>query len=119
MNINLTLLVQIGNFWITYYLLSKILLKPALRLLAQEQQELTHKEEVIIGDQEKLSRILLKKREELLDYQHALCEKFPAVPTHIPQFTSTSIQVTPLAAAQKKQLVHEVADVLVQKVSHD
>ena len=34
-NINLTLIVQLGNFLITYYFFSKILLKPGIEFLEQ------------------------------------------------------------------------------------
>ena len=85
MNLNATFIVQIINFWITYFFLKKLLLKPLV--VALNRREKTRQQ---ILDILKQKELLLKQKVEeknktLLDFQRSLKKKYAVIPFEYPE----------------------------------
>jgi hypothetical protein len=120
MNLNLTLFVQMGNFFIAYLLISKMLLKPGLAVLqasdARRQQLRTY----VMEEQE---RLLVNKNHKLELWR--ACQRY--FKTHQPQVVlekrvlgkAYAIKRAPeLSVGRIRALTDEVAQALKKRVIH-
>lgn len=124
MNINLTLLVQIGHFCFAYVIISKLLIKPAYNLLQSERSKILKLKQQISYEQEVLA---VSQDYKLQTWQE--CQRyFHSYRPNIDTKTLMTVNayniiidkvdglVTP---ARLNLLAGEVASALKKKVVHD
>lgn len=116
MQVNATTLVQICNFWITYFFLQKIFFKPAITRLLQKEalkkalrDDLKYKETAILQLQE-------KKNRHVIDFKKLVEKNYRFSPHSVPDIPSG---VTYLPTEEEICKLHDtIAETLTKKVPH-
>lgn len=114
MQINVTLFIQIINFFITYKILSFFLFKPIITSLEEKQAKKDALQNVIKEKTEELVRLEKKKKNAIKQFQEQTKEVYPFIPLSEPQ--------KPIEIAEEKkgsspeQTKEAIADWLVKKV---
>lgn len=122
MNVNLTLLVQIFNFLVAYYLLSKFLLKPALNIIYEDINYKSSLRMAIVEEEEKLKKKELHKKEQWRKCQYFFKQNKPEVDLElVAKETDTSSIKSPIELNdnERKQLVNDLVLTLKSKVMHN
>jgi|SRR5579862_4352164 len=117
MNINITFIIQIINFWVTYFMLHKLLFKPVFRHLHQKEfaknlmlEKLKGKEKKLFVLQEKKSALLFDFRRHLqVAYSSPIIQQPAFVPDIFYKKNPEEIRV--LIDESKTLLVKKVSDV--------
>lgn len=116
MKINATFLIQIINFWATYWVLSRILFKPFIDFIAQKElsQQILHdalrKQESIVNE------LTIQKQQNLEAFKQRISTQYvlPKIDSltlgisHIPDYKVENIDT----------LTEKIKTVLVQAVNH-
>jgi F0F1-type ATP synthase membrane subunit b/b' len=116
MQINVTFIIQIINFWITYLVLHKILFKPVVQLLQNKE---TAKESLVEGIKTKEAGLLHlqeEKKKNLEDFRQYLKTKYAFQPQRQEEIPVLTIQETKREAIAK--MVTQECDLIVQKAPH-
>lgn len=114
MQVNATTLIQILNFWITYFFLKKFFFKPIVRVLLQKdalrkalRDDLKYKETALFHLQEKKTRQTVDFKDQIKkNYQFE-----PFQPSDIPCSTAyhqTEEELNALTDATKELLIKKV-----------
>jgi hypothetical protein len=114
--INLTLFVQIANFWITYAVMHKFLFKPFVSMIIRKQEArdsilkgLKDKEEILTNLQEDKAR-------HLAEFKVYLKGRYVVTPPHL---ADVPAEVFYQADVQElEQLTQRATQLIVQKVEH-
>lgn len=116
MQINCTVLIQIINFWVTYFFLRKILLIPIIEVINRKKSakdafnaNLKQKEEFIHG-------LITKKSRELTDFAQQVQFKYKA-----PQITQPEIKTDLIYVPDEKkidELISSSKNLIIAKVSN-
>jgi F0F1-type ATP synthase membrane subunit b/b' len=69
MYINLTFILQIGNFLLTYWFLNKYFFKPFLTILEQKKHTEEVMQECLVQDEEYISNLKKEKEQRLIAFQ--------------------------------------------------
>lgn len=112
MNINLTILVQLVNFFIAYSVLTKFFLKPWLEVFDKDRRDRARLKHMLSEQQELL---LEKKRHKLIQWQRFQAyfnQQRPDPVTHTVVITPDNKGVAPVGALSKEQKTHVVHDVV-------
>lgn len=93
MYINLTFLIQIGNFFITYIFLKKYFLEPFTNNVQQKKQNKRNLQEAIYQKQDRIKRLVEEKKESMLAFQEFVIQKYdiksqPPLPSKKPALLS-------------------------------
>lgn len=121
MNINLTLIVQVFNFLIGYFIISRFLLKPTLKIIEDDKSKLSNLYSSIEIEKEKF-----EVKERLKKNQWRLCQNY--FKTNTPEISlaiftkkkSPSInQVKKLSNQEVNMLTKEVAPTIKSKLIYD
>ena len=115
--INLTLIVQLGNFLIVYYFLSKILLDFGIKFLKQKQEELTNMHAVFVKTQLLLSEKKKEQHNKWLDYQLYLQRASPLQEVTIFSLPVIPLKISALSEKTKHYLIQETVTLLIKKVT--
>ena len=116
MRLNLTFVLQLINFAISYWFLNKFMFKPVLAFLKKRDE----KERRLQKDIEKKENNLLDlehiKQEELVEFKEKVKTKYRIIPFIQPEVaTQIPCKVDKKTA---KKLIDIAKDILVQKVPH-
>lgn len=116
---NGTLIVQIGNFIITYWFLKTLFLKKGYTVLTQENAELDEVRTRVGMYQQAAQDAVQKKEQSALAYTKTIHAQKPAVA--VESYKSMHIDDEPLThhAVPTKKMIAELASVVVHKVTHD
>jgi tRNA/tmRNA/rRNA uracil-C5-methylase (TrmA/RlmC/RlmD family) len=114
--INLTLFVQIGNFWITYAVMHKFLFKPFVSMIIRKQEAsqkilkgLKEKEEILTNLQE-------DKAKHLTEFKLYLKKRYVVTP---PSAVAAPAEAFYQADAQVlEQLTQRATQLIIQEVEH-
>ena len=116
MHVNLTFLIQIINFWISYVFLHRFFLKPIVILINKKNQA---KEFLINGLKQKelaLVQLQEEKSKNVTTFRQYLKTTYVLTPPHL--------QVIPTIVMAKKnqaeitQLTEKIKGILIQRVPH-
>ncbi|MFA5075205.1 MAG: hypothetical protein WC436_03830 [Candidatus Babeliales bacterium] len=114
---NLTLLLQVLNFWITYWFLNRFMFKPVLLFLEQKKQ----KDLLLKSKIEKKENILLKienkKIENFSVFKEKIFKKYKFKSPELEQI-STNIQFKKVDKNEADKLIQVIKDILVKRVPH-
>ncbi len=118
MQINCTAFIQVINFWITYFFLRKIILKPVIEMLNKKTDarnllisHLNEKELVI-------QHLLSKKNKELIDFKHQTQAKYKEPSIILPEiksefsYTHDPEHIKDLIKLSKKIIIERVSNAL-------
>ncbi len=118
--INLTLLIQVGNFIIAYVILRALFFKPVVMVIKQEDQE---KDSLL--DTIEQRRILLREREKERQElwrtcQHYFVQHAPDIPSRFLKISQSPPESTLPSLDQKTVEKYStlIADAIVEKVRH-
>lgn len=115
MNINATLFVQIGNFFIAYFLFRHILLRPGYQALCEKESHQSSLEDMVSQGKE----VVQKGRQDQKDAWaafHGWCkEYFPSAADRMTVFRGISIPIAPkkLSDSQKKNARIQLSDTMI------
>ena len=109
---NLTLLLQVLNFWITYWFLNRFMFKPVLLFLEQKKQ----KDLLLKSKIEKKENILLKI-ENFSVFKEKIFKKYKFKSPELEQI-STNIQFKKVDKNEADKLIQVIKDILVKRVPH-
>lgn len=115
MNINLTCIIQIANFWATYFILHKFLFKPIVHHLHQKEYAKNTLLEKLKIKEKKLLVLQEKKSSLLFDFRKHLQATY-ASPIFHPQFLVSDVSYTK-NPEEIKMLVNSSKNLLVKKVA--
>ncbi len=114
MQVNATTLIQILNFWITYFFLKKFFFRPIIRVLLQKdalrkalRDDLRYKEKALFHLQEKKNRQTVDFKEQIkknYQFQPFQPSDIPCNPTHL----QTDEEIKRLTNATKELLIKKV-----------
>ncbi|MCB9493307.1 MAG: hypothetical protein H6679_03470 [Epsilonproteobacteria bacterium] len=114
--INCTLIVQIINFWVTYFILRTLLFNPILELI-NDKQEVKDSMLAALIDKENAIDALREKKEA----QHAILHKQLDMVTdlELPQTPSLHLDTyTPKTSQELKESITQTKEWLVKNVPH-
>lgn len=116
MQINATTLVQICNFWITYFFLQKFIFKPIVTMLLQKEafrkasrDDLKYKETALLQLQE-------KKLRQITDFRKQIAQTYQFTPHQVPEIPSGVIYQP--NEEKISELTNTITDLLTEKVPH-
>ena len=121
MVINLTLIVQIIHFFIAYMLISRLVLKPGLALVQQEQNEKQRALQRVAAEQ-----AVAADKQEIRKQRWKLCQEYfnehKPLELHVARMRTISsrrqVQIEPLDKQQLENLMHVIVKKLKAKVAH-
>ena len=116
MQINLTVLIQIINFWVSYVFLHKFFLKPIVDLI---NKKILAKNFLIDGLRQKELTVAKLQEEKLINvdtFRQYLATTYVSAPPHLQEIpTVTLLEKNPEDIAQ---LTANIKSILIQKVPH-
>lgn len=121
MTINLTLAVQIVNFLIAYFLLSRFLFRPGYESIKSDENRLHQLRSSIAREQENLAQKQEYKRKRWQHCQNYFRQQRPVLESEVHGIVSTQ-SITPLPALGKKEIeiiASDVAKKIEKQVLHD
>lgn len=116
MKINLTFVLQLINFFVTYYMLHALLLRPLLAVIRKER---SHEHGLREKLRQTLSRVRARKREQkeaLVDFQESFEAKFTLEPLSTPSIDA-NIGYTK-DQQQISQQIDRVKTLIVSRLPH-
>lgn len=118
MNINATLLVQAGNFFIAYLLFRIILLKPACEVVDQENVFLNSLHEQLELGQEQFEKKQLLQRKQWLQVHEFYKKNQPIMPNKqmVFQGICTPIFIEPFSDQQIEDLYRQVGQKIAMQI---
>ena len=120
LDINATLIVQSFNIFVAYVLLRKLLFKPAIQALQQEQQEREHLKSLVSQREDTLAKTEEKKQCAWQEHQALFSQSSPPVrqaqvmPSHVEPMQ----QPVELTDNQIATLAQDVQRVILKKVKN-
>ena len=121
MNINATLFVQAINFFIAYLLFRFIFLKPAYRVIVQEQNEREQLEGIVAGDERSLAQIRKKQVDGWRACQR-YCGKFlPSQLNEVEIFRGIApkMSVHTLSLKERHSMTEQISQSIIARVGGD
>ncbi len=118
MNINATLVVQAGNFFVAYLLFRHILLKPGYDALCQKASYRTSLEDTVAQDEHAVEKEQQRQRDAWAQFR-AWCSKYkPAMADRMLFFRgiSKSLTVKEIPAAQKNKVRSALTDAIMTQL---
>lgn len=122
MDINMTLLVQMGNFLIAYGMIRALLIKPVYAVLMHEAAEQADLQETVESRSIILAQKEREKQEQWQAHQVELVGAMPAPKSESLFVTRQGIpspEIITLSAQEIEQLTHEIARVMIKNVEGD
>jgi len=116
MQINVTFIIQIINFWISYFILHKILFKPVVQLIQNKE---TAKDLLVEGIKAKETALLHlqdEKKQNLEDFRCYLKTKYTFEKPHFEEIPALIMLETKREDISK--IITQECDLIVQK-AHD
>jgi len=101
MNINATLIVQAFNFFIAYLLFRFILLKPAYRIITQEEQQKRELKLLVDKDRELLAEKKREQREQWLVCKQYCDKQMPELLDEAAFFRGTTPKITAISFSKQ------------------
>lgn len=119
MNVNITLFVQMLNFWLIFYILTRFLWRPSLQKIEQEEQE-QQRLEGRIEQQKKLLANNEHRRERLWSSTR---QQFARTTPYLeflayPPVKSKYQKVYEMPATEQQDEVQDMAKLIVESVKH-
>ena len=119
MQINVTLVIQIINFFITYKVLNAFLFRPAIDALETKQKKKDALQNQIDTQEEELITIEKEKVEAIVTFQNHVKKCYPFIQTYTVE-KQLEFDITPQPKMiDKEKLEKQITDWLVEKVPHD
>jgi hypothetical protein len=119
LSINLTLIVQALHFMLAYAVISRVLLKPAYKVLHQELKHLAELRSMVVREQERLA---LRQEDKKQGWRECQRYFYTYKPTFERERMEVTLSIEPLARLTKEEktkLTQAIAAVLKQKVVYD
>lgn len=116
MRLNVTFIIQIMNFWVTYFFLKKILFKPFASMLKHRDKARLQILEILKQKESFLKLKTEEKNNMLLEFQHLLKKRYAPAPFEYPEI--------PLEIGYQKNqsdienFILMSKDILIKKVPH-
>jgi len=119
--INITLIVQIIHFLIAYQLISRLVLKPGLALVRQEQNEKKQALQRVAAEQAIAAQKQETKRQRWRLCQYYFSEHKPSQVSFVRTRMNVARNVQPdlLNKQQISELAHTIVTALKPKATHD
>lgn len=115
---NGTLLVQIGNFLITYWFFNTFFLKKGYAVVMAEDKEFAHLQERVVTYKQLAHEAVQKKEAAWLTYSHELQQEKPALRSEYTVFMNITEKQPVIPSQDNKKLVEELVPVLTSLVCH-
>lgn len=118
--INLTLIVQIINFWVAYFILTRILFRPAYEVIMADEQQGNALEKQIGRVETTIAEQASLNKREWVQLQGTLQKQVPQVRHEIVKGVGKFEQPSVIPSEQEVQeLVAQTRALLVKRVSND
>lgn len=108
MNINLTLLIQVINFWLAYAVLKKIVLEPGYKMVECLEAEHTAALERIHHANAAVTSLAVQKQEEWRQFQRRYHISLPA-PEAMPSIKIPLLEPVPLDKKERQTIISKVS----------
>jgi F0F1-type ATP synthase membrane subunit b/b' len=118
MNINATLLVQMLNFIIAYFILDWLLFKPVMEIIYGEESQKAQADHILKEEEAKYDLAVEQKRDTWSSFQDEFKKEAPHITAEIEQqMAMPSITKEPLLATKEfKSEVSNLASIIEKKV---
>jgi hypothetical protein len=119
MMINATLLVQIANFIVAYYLLRFLFLNPVSRMIEQEDDVKKRQHEAISVQKDQVAQHVVIKREEWQQCQKYFRENSPEILARpVMEKKGSVVKVHEVPEAATKKMRETITKLIISKVEH-
>lgn len=118
MNVNLTLFAQMANFFISYWMLSRGILKPVLALL---QKELAHKKQLKGHVESERQVVEIKQKDKLERLEEAKVyfkENMPKLEIQMVKIEATEVTPVQIGAEKLNKIVDTVVNELKSRITN-
>jgi hypothetical protein len=116
MRLNVTFIIQIGNFWITYFFLKKLLLNPLVTILKRREKTKQHIIDILKQKELFLKHKIEEKNKALLDFQLSLKKRYTLTPV---EYLDIPLEFTyQKNKAEIDNLILTCKNILIEKVPH-
>jgi hypothetical protein len=119
MILNITVIAQILNFGIAYFILKYLLLKPALLVIEQEIGDYESLRTYIINEEKELENEQVLKKQQWYYFSQSLRYGMPAIQVPTENIKTSTLQAFTLNAEEKKHLIEEISKKIIQRVMYD
>ncbi len=118
--LTLTIVAQIGNFFIIWYMLHVFLLKKVFMVIVSDKEAQLQLEHSIQMMRQSIAQEEMRKKEEWDKFLLLFSQQIPYKGCELPQqdFTPLCPVAPGLQQAEKQQLVTETVTYLVRKIAH-
>ena len=120
MNINFTLVVQLINFFIAYILIERLLLRPAVAIIREEDEERFKLQNLVAFNKERLEQKEFDKQQEWRSLQEIFAKSIPRTIT--PELeVIKQVMIEPQSPDHQtvQKTIQEGTNFLIAKVGHD
>lgn len=119
MTINITLFIQVVNFFIAYFIISKILLVPGVKIIKNEEQIEANIHSLILKEQFKIEQAISQKKSIELQNLESFSSIKPDIEyVSLEKFSWPTIKLVPIPNDLLKSISHDLSDYLVKKVEN-
>ena len=118
MNINVTLFIQIGNFFITYYILKKLFFKSVIHSIQHRQNSEHALSQKIKKGEGKLLLLEKEKHQKMSDFQINIRKQIKEIEEKKLPYEFFEIPFEEISDAQLQELEKKSLDLLIKKAPH-
>jgi len=117
--LNITIFIQMIHFWIIFYLLTRWLWRPALKVIVKEEQEQQSLEDKIAA-QQKIVENNEHRQERLWNIaRQQFAKTIPSLkPVMVKPIKKRVYEISVMNANQKKDIEHDILTFIVSEVDH-
>lgn len=119
--LNMTLVIQMINFWIAYVILTRLLLKPAITLVQSEDQRVMNLQTTVQELTEAVARKTLEHEQEWHSMRERLQQKKPSEVLSKIVMTQPRIEeiIEPVDENEIQILSAQLKNFIVHRIVHD
>ena len=117
MYINITLIIQLINFGITYWFLNKLLFVPFIAKITHKNKTEKSLLEIVSLETKNFEKLQIKKKQELIQFQDHVKDSYQTEP--IPEISVETTMKELSDKQQIKNLSSRIEDMIVEKVVHE
>ena len=117
MNVNITLFVQIFNFWIAYWVLRLFIFRPAVRLLYDEEEKKEALTYAIAQEEANIADVHHKRQLQWQQFRiHCQRNNPTRERTHIESVTPGAKQIESVTSSQLAEIIAHAQKLVVERL---
>jgi hypothetical protein len=115
MAVNITFIIQIANFWVSYFMLNKLIFSPVMRSLQSKETAQKLLQESLKDREHDLVSLQEEKQKSVNDFKEHLRVRYAPVSAHIKEIPLVAVE--PQDRKELEATVATMCEILVTKAN--